>query len=59
MKLGVSGWQEESRGESKLSIVIETGLGKDDDVVWEGSMVSVVKEPRSEVAAEMSSPEYF
>lgn len=59
MKLGVSGWQEESRGESKLSIVMDTGLGKDDDVVWEGSMVSVVKEARSEVAVAMSWPGYF
>jgi hypothetical protein len=41
-KVGVSGKQEESRGESKLSMVIEHGLGNDGDVVWEGSIVSLI-----------------
>lgn len=46
LKFGVSGWQEESRGESMLSIVIETGLGKEEDVVWAG--LTVLLEPRNE-----------
>lgn len=66
LKFGVSGWQEESRGESMLSIVIETGLGKDEDVVWAGLTVSVDprKESRSATGAEGSKvkstpPGYF
>jgi hypothetical protein len=46
LKFGVSGWQEESRGESMLSMVMETGLGKDEEVVWAGLTVS--GEPRRE-----------
>lgn len=43
LKLGVSGAHEESRGESKLSMVIESGLGKPvDEVVLAGLMVSGV-----------------
>jgi hypothetical protein len=40
---------EESRGESIVSMVIETGLGNDDDVVWAGLIVSgeLVKESNS------------
>jgi hypothetical protein len=57
LKFGVSGWQEESRGESMLSIVMETGLGKEDDVVWAG--FTVLFDPRMEsrsAAAGMSTP---
>lgn len=43
LKLGVSGAHDESRGESKLSMVMETGLGKPvDEVVLAGLMVSAL-----------------
>lgn len=50
LKLGVSGAHEESRGESKLSMVMEAGLGKPvEEVVLAGLMVSwLVKELYSE-----------
>jgi hypothetical protein len=51
LKLGVSGWQEESRGESTLSMVMETGLGNPDEVVWAGFTVSGVERKDSRSAA--------